>query len=139
MNKLNQIFKLIAFLLILMFTHQKLLAHHSAIAFDKTKSVTVTGKITRSVWRNPHMAINIDVADKDGNDIYKNKNGYYIIQDIAPGNYTIMVSYIGFDMYKQNTRLNDDESKKININFMFQTLQNHLKKVLISFLRNILN
>ncbi|MDG1864477.1 MAG: DUF6152 family protein [Woeseiaceae bacterium] len=69
MNKLNQIFKLIAFLLILMFTHQKLLAHHSAIAFDKTKSVTVTGKITRSVWRNPHMAINIDVADKDGNDI----------------------------------------------------------------------
>ena len=45
------------------------MAHHSAIAFDKTKSVIVSGKITRSVWRNPHMAINIDVTDKDGNDL----------------------------------------------------------------------
>ena len=28
-------------------------------------------------------------------------NGYYIIQDINPGNYTLMVSYVGFDMYKK--------------------------------------
>ena len=69
MNKLNQLFKLTSFLLISIFISQKLMAHHSAIAFDKTKSVIVSGKITRSVWRNPHMAINIDVTDKDGNDI----------------------------------------------------------------------
>ncbi len=50
-------------------------------------------------------------------------NGYYIIQDIAPGNYTIMVSYIGFNMYKQNTRLNDDESKKVNINLVEQVVE----------------
>ena len=28
-------------------------------------------------------------------------NGYYIIQDIVPGNYTIMVSYVGYDMFKK--------------------------------------
>ena len=50
-------------------------------------------------------------------------NGYYIIQDIVPGNYTIMVSYIGFDIYKQKTRLNDDESRKININLVEQVVQ----------------
>ena len=50
-------------------------------------------------------------------------NGYYIIQDIVPGNYTIMVSYIGFDMYKQKTRLSDDESKKVNINLVEQVVQ----------------
>jgi len=50
-------------------------------------------------------------------------NGYYIIQDIVPGNYTIMVSYIGFDMYKQKTRLSDGESKKVNINLVEQVVQ----------------
>ena len=50
-------------------------------------------------------------------------NGYYIIQDIVPGDYTIIVSYIGFDMYKQKTRLNDDESRKININLVEQVVQ----------------
>ena len=46
-----------------------LLAHHSAIAFDKSKTVTVTGVIARSVWRNPHMAINMNAEDDDGNQI----------------------------------------------------------------------
>ena len=61
MNKLTRSIKLFTFSLLLIFTQQGLMAHHSAIAFDKTKSVTVSGKITRSVWRNPHMAINIEV------------------------------------------------------------------------------
>ena len=34
-----------------------------------------------------------------------------------------MVSYIGFDMYKQKTRLSDDESKKVNINLVEQVVQ----------------
>ena len=46
-----------------------LMAHHSAIAFDKSKTVTVSGVITRSVWRNPHMAINMNAEDADGNKI----------------------------------------------------------------------
>lgn len=41
-------------------------AHHSAVAFDQAKSMTVTGTVTRYVWRNPHMAINMEVAGEDG-------------------------------------------------------------------------
>ena len=41
-------------------------AHHSAVAFDPDKSVTVSGKVTRFVWRNPHMAINMEVKGEDG-------------------------------------------------------------------------
>ena len=61
--------KTIKLILVSMLTinlYSPIYAHHSAIAFDKTKSVIVTGSITRSVWRNPHMAINIDV-DSDIN------------------------------------------------------------------------
>jgi len=28
-------------------------------------------------------------------------NGYYIIQNISPGNYTIMTSYVGFDRFEK--------------------------------------
>lgn len=36
-------------------------AHHSRISFDTGKTVTVTGEVSRFIWRNPHMAINMDV------------------------------------------------------------------------------
>lgn len=41
-------------------------AHHSAVAFDKERTVTVSGKVTRFVWRNPHMAINMEVTSDSG-------------------------------------------------------------------------
>lgn len=41
-------------------------AHHSAVAFDKENSITVSGIVTRFVWRNPHMAINMEVTDESG-------------------------------------------------------------------------
>lgn len=42
------------------------LAHHSAVAFDPDKSVTVSGEVVRFVWRNPHMAINMNVKNAAG-------------------------------------------------------------------------
>lgn len=41
-------------------------AHHSGIGFDRSETVTVTGEITRFVWRNPHLAIVIDVTNDAG-------------------------------------------------------------------------
>ncbi len=41
-------------------------AHHSGIGFDRTKTTVVTGEITRFVWRNPHLAIVIDVKNESG-------------------------------------------------------------------------
>lgn len=41
-------------------------AHHSGIAFDRTKTSTVKGEITRFVWRNPHMAIVMEVKNEAG-------------------------------------------------------------------------
>jgi hypothetical protein len=39
--------------------------HHSfAAEFDITKPVTLTGKVTKIEWTNPHAFLFIDVADK---------------------------------------------------------------------------
>jgi len=41
-------------------------AHHSGVAFDRTKSMEVSGTVTRYVFRNPHLAVVIDVTNADG-------------------------------------------------------------------------
>jgi hypothetical protein len=41
-------------------------AHHSAVAFDTEKTMTVSGEVVRFVWRNPHMAINMEVVNERG-------------------------------------------------------------------------
>ena len=44
-----------------------LLAHHSAAAYyDITKSVTLTGRIARVDWRNPHVFFYIDAKSPSG-------------------------------------------------------------------------
>ena len=55
-----------AFSLLTLLSASSALAHHSAVAFDKEKTVTVTGEVTRFVWRNPHMAIVMAVTGADG-------------------------------------------------------------------------
>ena len=46
---------------------QSLVAHHSiAGEFDVTKTVTLTGKVTKIEWTNPHARIYIDVAQPNG-------------------------------------------------------------------------
>ena len=42
-------------------------AHHSAVAFDKTKTQVITGTVKKFIWRNPHLAVIVDVEGEDGN------------------------------------------------------------------------
>ncbi len=42
------------------------LAHHSAVAFDQERVTSVTGTVTRFVWRNPHLVLNVEVENESG-------------------------------------------------------------------------
>jgi hypothetical protein len=45
-------------------------AHHgSAISYDLSKQVTLTGVVTEWVWKNPHCFVMFEVADEQGNDV----------------------------------------------------------------------
>ena len=42
-------------------------AHHSfAAQYDETTLITLTGKVTKMTWKNPHVALNLDVKGDDG-------------------------------------------------------------------------
>src|SRR5438309_570199 len=42
------------------------LAHHSFAVFDHTRTLSLTGSVTRFQWSNPHGFLDIDVQDADG-------------------------------------------------------------------------
>ena len=42
-------------------------AHHSFAMFDHVNRVTLAGTVTQFQWTNPHVFIELDVPDADGN------------------------------------------------------------------------
>ena len=43
------------------------LAHHSfAAEYDRAKTITLTGMVTKIEWMNPHVYFYMDVKDQDG-------------------------------------------------------------------------
>lgn len=42
------------------------LAHHSFAVYDHTRTVTLSGTVTRFQWTNPHGFIEMDVTQSDG-------------------------------------------------------------------------
>ena len=42
------------------------MAHHSNVAFEVTKVVTVKGAVKDLKWSNPHVWLYVTIADKDG-------------------------------------------------------------------------
>lgn len=52
-------------------------AHHSfGVAFDATKTVTLSGVITKIDWTNPHTHVYIDVKDASGKVVNWKLEGY---------------------------------------------------------------
>ena len=92
------------------------------ISILKAQTSIISGFVSDSSSGEALIGANVFLRET-GQGMATDVNGYYIIQDIVPGNYTLMVSYIGFDMYKQKTRLSDGESKKVNINLVEQVVQ----------------
>ena len=92
------------------------------ISILKAQTSIISGFVSDSSSGEVLIGANVFLQET-GQGMATDINGYYIIQNIVPGNYTLMVSYIGFDMYKQKTRLSDDESKKVNINLVEQVVQ----------------
>ena len=49
-----------------LFTADTLRAHHSAVLFDLSRTFTLSGTMTRIDWRNPHIAVFLDVKTDAG-------------------------------------------------------------------------
>jgi len=50
-------------------------AHHSAVAFDRNETITISGTITDFVWRNPHLSISLEVTRNGSTERWRIEGG----------------------------------------------------------------
>ena len=52
----------------LLLTSGSVMAHHGTrISYDRENPITLQGRVSDLLWRNPHVSIFVDVPDEDGN------------------------------------------------------------------------
>ena len=74
----------------------------------------VSGFITDEETGEALIGANVFIVET-GNGMSTDKNGYYILQNISPGLYTLMVSYIGYATLQKEITFGADESIKMNL------------------------
>ena len=57
------------------------MAHHANSAYDRTRTISVTGVVTRWQFINPHAGLFLDVTDADGN-VVEWSGEFQSIQDL---------------------------------------------------------
>ena len=78
------------------------------------QSGIISGFISDSSSAEALIGANI-ILQETGQGMATDINGYYIIQDITPGNYVLMVSYVGFKLKKEKLKISDGQSIKLDI------------------------
>ena len=76
------------------------------IAQLSAQSSIVSGFISDSSSGEALIGANV-ILQETGQGMATDINGYYIIQDIVPGNYILMVSYVGFSLSKKTLNISE--------------------------------
>ena len=101
---------------------QKLILIPFILSILNGQTGIISGFVTDSSSGESLIGANVFLQET-GQGMATDINGYYIIQEIIPGNYTIMVSYIGFDVSRQPLSIMEDQSVKINIALVEQVVE----------------
>jgi len=101
---------------------QKLIFISFILSILNGQTGIVSGFITDSASGESLIGANVFLQET-GQGMATDINGYYIIQEITPGNYTIMFSYIGFDVSHQTLSIMEGQSVKINIALVEQVVE----------------
>jgi len=83
-------------------------------SFASGQNGIISGFVTDSSSGEALIGANV-VLIESGKGMATEMNGYYIIQGVAEGTYTLMVSYVGFKTYRTPVSIAAGESKKINV------------------------
>ena len=78
------------------------------------QSGIISGFISDSSSAEALIGANV-ILQETGQGMATDINGYYIIQDITPGDYVLMVSYVGFKLKKEKLNISDGQSIKLDI------------------------
>ena len=96
----------------------KLMRFYIALLFTfiqlNAQSGIISGFISDSSSAEALIGANV-ILQETGQGMATDINGYYIIQDITPGDYVLMVSYVSFKLKKEKLKISDGQSIKLDI------------------------
>ena len=78
------------------------------------QSTIISGFISDSSSGEALIGANV-ILQETGQGMATDINGYYVIQDIVPGEYVLMGSYVGFSLRKEKLTISERKSIKLNI------------------------
>ena len=82
----------------------------------------ISGFISDSSSGEALIGANV-ILQETGQGMATDMNGYYVIQDILPGDYVLMVSYVGFSLRKEKLTIAEGESIKLNIALLEEVVE----------------
>ncbi len=83
---------------------------------------SISGFITDQETGEALIGANVFIQET-GNGMSTDKNGYYVIQNITSGKYNLIVSYIGYNTFKKEINLSQNESIKMNLSLKVEALE----------------
>ena len=83
---------------------------------------SVSGFITDQETGEALIGANVFIQET-GNGMSTDRNGYYVIQNINPGNYNLIVSYIGYNTSKKEINVTQNESIKMDLSLEVEALE----------------
>ena len=86
------------------------------------QSTIISGFISDSSSGEALIGANV-ILQETGQGMATDMNGYYVIQDILPGDYVLMVSYVGFSLRKEKLTITEGESIKLNIALLEEVVE----------------
>ncbi len=86
------------------------------------QSTIISGFISDSSSGEALIGANV-MLQETGQGMATDMNGYYVIQDIVPGDYVLMVSYVGFSLTKEKLTITGGESIKLNIALLEEVVE----------------
>ena len=75
---------------------------------------SIYGFVTDSSSGEALIGANVFINDI-GAGMATDVNGYYVLQDINPGSYNIIVSYVGYELLEKKIIISEGESKKMDL------------------------
>ncbi len=108
------------------------------VSFVYSQSGIVSGFISDSSSGEALIGANV-IIQETGQGMATDINGYYIIQNIIPGSYTLMVSYVGFSVSRNEIIISGEESIKKDIEMVEDLVQlkSFKEKIIFSLARLI--
>lgn len=102
----------------------RIITYSSIIIFSlvSAQNGIISGFVSDSSSGEALIGANV-IVQETGKGMATDLNGYYVIQDITPGSYTIMVSYVGFSVRRSSIDIAPSQSIKLDISLKEEVVE----------------